>query len=154
MWFPWSTRHGMTSFLASRAIKMQSPREDACHLPIIVVTSWIPPDTYQHTTNSSNRNKRQHSQWWWWLCNTNCHTNPAGESVRWSHRKKSKTIVECTVRESARNGVNINRRKRKETAQAVIYSKAKRFSGGGQHVAVGQHLLGTNSVEGHRRTQE
>ena len=64
------------------------------------------------------------------------------------------TIVECTVRESARNGVNINRRKRKETAQAVIYSKAKRFSGGGQHVAVGQHLLGTNSVEGHRRTQE
>ena len=53
------------------------------------------------------------------------------------------TIVECTVRKNARNGVNIkeNRRKRKGTAHAVIDSKEKRHSGG-QHNAVGQHYLG------------
>ena len=53
------------------------------------------------------------------------------------------TIVECTVRKNACNGVNIeeNRRKQKETAQAAIDSKAKRYSGG-QHVAAGHHYLG------------
>jgi hypothetical protein len=53
------------------------------------------------------------------------------------------TIVECTVCKNACNGVNIeeNRHKQKETAQAAIDSKGKRYSGG-QHVAVGQHYLG------------
>jgi hypothetical protein len=47
------------------------------------------------------------------------------------------TIVKCTVRINACNGVNIeeNRRKGKETAQAAIDSKAKRYSGG-HHFAV------------------
>jgi hypothetical protein len=53
------------------------------------------------------------------------------------------SIIECTVRENARNGVNIeaNRLRRLETAQVAIDSKGKRYSAG-QHVAVGQHYLG------------
>jgi hypothetical protein len=53
------------------------------------------------------------------------------------------SIVECTIRENARHGVNIeeNRRKRQETAQLVQESKGKRYSAG-QHVAIGQHYLG------------
>ena len=47
------------------------------------------------------------------------------------------TIVRYTVCKNARHGVNIeeNRRQQKETAQAAIDSKAKRYSGG-QHVEV------------------